>query len=68
MKKMSALFALLVVATLSANANMAEQKPAKTEQKTAKAEQKTAKAEQKTEAKAPAAKANMAAPAATTQK
>lgn len=55
MKKMSALFALLVVATLSANANMTEQKPAK-------AEQKPAKAEQKTEAKAPAAKA----PAATT--
>jgi hypothetical protein len=57
MKKMSALFALLVVATLSANANMTEQKPAK-------AEQKPAKAEQKTEAKAPAAKANTAAPAA----
>lgn len=50
MKKMFALFALLVVATLSANANMTEQKPAK--------------AEQKTEAKAPAAKANTAAPAA----
>jgi hypothetical protein len=67
MKKMSALFALLAVATLSANANLAEQKPAKTEQKSAKA------AEQKTEAKAPAAKANTAAPAAkapaaTTQK
>ena len=58
MKKMSALFALLVVATLSANANLAEQKPAKTEQK-------SAKAEQKTEAtKAPAAKANTTAPAA----